>query len=242
MRYILRKELGTFFGSMASYLVLSIFLIMLGLLVWVFPDTSVLNYGYSDLSTLFSLAPYVFLFLVPAITMKMFADEARNGTMELLLTKPLRDWSIILSKYLAALLIILVALVPTSIYYFSVYELGSPPGNIDSAGVIGSYIGLYLLAAVFCAAGLFASSLTENQILAFLLGAFLCFLIYSGFYAFSKMELPGNMAFLIERIGILYHYDAMSKGLIDTRDVLYFLGVIAFFLALTKLKIASRKW
>jgi ABC-2 type transport system permease protein len=242
MRYILRKELGTFFGSIASYLVLGIFLTMTGLLVWVFPDTAVISYGYSDLSTLFTLAPYVFLFLVPAITMKMFADENRNGTMELLLTKPIRDWALILSKYFAGLLIILLALLPTLIYFYSVVQLGNPPGNVDDAGVMGSYIGLFLLAAVFCAAGLFASSLTENQILAFLFGAFLCFLIYNGFYAFSRLQLPGDWAFFIERIGILYHYESMSRGLIDSRDVLYFLGTITVFLSLTKLKIASRKW
>jgi ABC-2 type transport system permease protein len=242
MKQIFYKEIGAFFGAIASYLVLAIFLIMTGLLMWVFPDTAVLNYGYADLDTLFSLGPYVLLFLVPAITMRMFAEENRSGTMELLLTKPLRDWSIITGKYLAGLVIIFVALAPTLLYYYSIYQLGNPPGNIDSAGAAGSYLGLYLLAAVFCAAGIFASSLTENQILAFLLGAFLCFLIYSGFYAFSRLELPGETAFVVERVGILYHYDAMSKGLLDSRDIFYFAATITVFLSLTKLKIASRKW
>ncbi|MGE0930013.1 gliding motility-associated ABC transporter permease subunit GldF [Peijinzhouia sedimentorum] len=242
MRRILAKELNAFFSSIAAYLVLGIFLVVTGLLMWVFPDTAVLSYGYADMSTLFTFGPYIFLFLVPAITMRLFAEENKGGTMELLLTKPLRDWDIIVGKYFAGIIIILVALIPTLIYYYSVYALGNPVGNIDSAGVTGSYIGLFLLAAVFCAAGLFASSLTENQILAFLLGAFLCFLIYAGFDGLSRMSLSGSAAYMMERIGILYHYEAMSKGLLDSRDIYYFICTILLFLFLTKMKISSRKW
>jgi ABC-2 type transport system permease protein len=160
---ILRKEINSFLSSLVAYIIMALFLTGMGLFIWVFPDYNVLDYGYADLSTLFNMAPYIFMFLIPAVTMRSFAEEKKGGTLELLLTRPLTDWDIILGKYLACFLLILFTLLPTLIYYVSVYLLGNPEGNIDSAGVFGSYVGLLLLAAVFTAIGIFASSISENQ-------------------------------------------------------------------------------
>lgn len=162
------------------------------------------------------------------------------GTLELLLTKPLSDWNVVLGKFLATCALVLLALLPTFIYYYSVYLLGNPVGNVDSAGVMGSYLGLALLAMVFCAVGLFASSLTSNQIVSFILAAFLCFIIYTGFESVSSFG--GNAALLIKQVGIIYHYESLSKGLIDSRDVIYFLSVAGFILLTTKVVISSRQW
>lgn len=239
MIQVFAKEFNSFLNSLIAYMVIGVFLTGIGLLMWVFPDTSVLEYGFADMDTLFSMGPYVFIFLVPAITMKSFAEEKKLGTLELLLTKPLSDWDVVLGKFLAAFALVLLALVPTVIYYMSVYQLGNPVGNIDSAGVWGSYIGLALLAMIFCAIGLLASSLTTNQIVSFILAAFLCFLIYTGFDSLATF---GNNALLIKQLGILYHYDSLSKGLIDSRDVVYFISITAFILVATRTVIGSRQW
>ncbi|MCW5911752.1 MAG: gliding motility-associated ABC transporter permease subunit GldF [Cyclobacteriaceae bacterium] len=239
MIQVFTKEFNSFLNSLIAYMVIGVFLTGIGLLMWVFPDTSVLDYGFADMDTLFSMGPYVFIFLVPAITMKSFAEEKKLGTLELLLTKPLSDWDVVLGKFLAAFALVLLALAPTVIYYFSVYKLGNPVGNIDSAGVWGSYIGLALLAMVFCAIGLLASSLTTNQIVSFILAAFLCFLIYTGFDSLATF---GNNALLMKQLGILYHYDSLSKGLVDSRDVIYFISVTALVLVITKTIIGSRQW
>lgn len=239
MIQVFAKEFNSFLNSLIAYMVIGVFLTGIGLLMWVFPDTSVLEYGFADMDTLFSMGPYVFIFLVPAITMKSFAEEKKLGTLELLLTKPLSDWDVVLGKFLAAFALVLLALVPTVIYYLSVYQLGNPVGNIDSAGVWGSYIGLALLAMIFCAIGLLASSLTTNQIVSFILAAFLCFLIYTGFDSLATF---GNNALLIKQLGILYHYDSLSKGLIDSRDVVYFISITAFILVVTRTVIGSRQW
>jgi ABC-2 type transport system permease protein len=214
----------------------------MGLLMWVFPDTSVLDYGYADMDTLFLLGPYVFIFLVPAITMRSFAEEKKAGTIELLLTKPVSDWDIILGKFLANFALVLFALVPTVLYFYSIYALGNPVGNIDTPGVIGSYIGLAFLGAIFCAIGVFASSLTSNQIVAFIVAAFLCFLAFLGFDSISSLDLWATSALLIKQLGILYHYDSMRKGLLDTRDVVYLLSVIFLMLSMTRLILGSRQW
>ena len=242
MIQILKKEIKSFLNSLIAYLVIAVFLISMGLLMWVFPATSVLNYGYADMSTLFGLAPYVFMFLIPAITMRSFAEEKKGGTLELLFTRPLTDWQIILGKYLAGWIIVILALVPTLIFYFSIYQLGSPVGNIDSAGVIGSYIGLVLLGAVFTSIGIFASAITENQIIAFIIAAFLCFIFFEGFGALSSLNIWGQASDYIAGLGILYHYQAMSRGLIDSRNLIYFLSVIALMLLFTRLVLGSRKW
>ena len=242
MKEIFFKEVNGFLNSLIAYIVLSVFLIGTGLLVWVFPETSVLNYGYADLETLFSFGPYVLLFLIPAITMRMFAEEKKGGTMELLFTRPLTDWQIILGKYFSSLFLLLLALLPTLLYYYSVYQLGIPEGNIDTAGVAGSYIGLFLLGAAFASTGIFASSLTENQIVAFLIAIFLCFILYSGFSSLSAIDVWGTGSYVIQQLGILHHYNALSRGLIDSRNIVYFVSLIILMLSFTKLVLSSRKW
>ncbi|MEQ8927215.1 MAG: gliding motility-associated ABC transporter permease subunit GldF [Fulvivirga sp.] len=242
MIQILSKEINSFLNSLIGYIVISVFLTGIGLLMWVFPETSVLEYGYADMETLFSLGPYVFMFLIPAITMRMFAEEKKAGTMELLLTKPLTDWQIILGKYLSGFILVVVALIPTLIYYFTIYQLGNPVGNVDMAGVIGSYIGLVALGAVFTSIGILASLITTNQIVSFIIAVFLCFFIYTGFESLAAINVWSSSALFIEQLGILYHYRAMSKGLIDTRNLIYFLSVLAFMLMLTKLILGSRRW
>lgn len=242
MIHVLSKEFSSFLNSLIAYIVIGVFLTGMGLLVWVFPEFSVIDYGYADLNTLFALAPYVFVFLIPAITMRSFAEEKKAGTVELLMTKPLSDWDVILGKFFACFLLVLFSLLPTLIYYFSVYMLGNPVGNVDSAGVTGSYIGLALLGGVFCSVGIFASSITPNQIVAFITAAFLCFLLFSGFDSIGSINLWASNALLIKQLGILYHYESMSKGLIDSRDLVYFLSVIFLMLLLTKIVLGSRLW
>lgn len=242
MIQIIAKEFNGFLNSLIAYVVIGVFLTGMGLLMWVFPETSVLEYGYADMGTLFSLGPYVFIFLIPAITMRSFAEEKKSGTIELLLTKPLTDWDIILGKFFASFLLVLVALLPTLIYYLSIYTLGNPIGNIDTPGVIGSFIGLSLLGGVFCSVGIVASSITSNQIIAFILAAFLCFILFTGFESMASLNLWSANALLIKQFGILYHYDALSKGLIDSRNLIYFLSVGAFMLLITKIILSARSW
>jgi ABC-2 type transport system permease protein len=239
---ILIKEINVFLNSLIAYVIIGVFLTAIGLLLWVFPDTSVLDYGYADMGSFFTLCPYIFMFLIPAITMRMFSEENRNGTMELLLTRPLRDIDIIMGKYLAGLFLVVFSIIPTILYYFTISYLGSPVGNIDTAGVIGSYFGIFLLGAVFSSIGIFCSSFTENQVIAFVVAVFACFLLYFGFSALSAISSFGNIADGIEQMGMLYHYQSMSKGLVDTRDVIYFLSIIAAMLMTTNLLLRSRKW
>jgi len=234
------KEVNGFLDSLIAYIVIGVFLTGMGLLMWVFPDTNVLDYGYADMGTLFSLGPYVFMFLIPAITMRMLAEEQKSGTLELLLTRPLTDLQVILAKYFAGFFLVIFSVIPTLIYYYSISQLGNPPGNLDSAGIFGSYIGLLLLGGVFTSIGIFASSVTENQIISFILAVFLCFFIFSGFDNVSGIW--EDFALEIAQLGILYHYEAMSRGLIDSRDLAYFIGVIALMILLTTLNMARRKW
>jgi ABC-2 type transport system permease protein len=237
-----RKEVAGFLNSLIAYIVISVFLTGIGLLMWVFPQTNVLDYGFADMETLFGLAPYVFMFLIPAICMRLFAEEKKAGTMELLFTRPLRDMEVILGKYFAGVFLVLFSLLPTLIYYYSVYQLGNPKGNLDTAGIMGSYVGLLLLGSFFTALGVLASSLTENQVVAFILGAFLCFISYDGIDALASMETLGSLGHAIERLGVVYHYNALSRGLMDSRDILYFISVTMAALLVTKLIIGSRKW
>jgi ABC-2 type transport system permease protein len=242
MYRILIKEVNSFLNSLIAYVVISVFLAGVGLLTWVFPETNVLDYGFADLGVLFSFAPYVFMFLIPAIAMRSFAEEKRSGSLEMLLTKPLTDFQIIMGKYLAGFLLVLFAILPTLIFYFSVYQLGNPVGNVDSAGVAGSYVGLILLGGVFMSIGIFASSITENQIVAFITAVFLCFVLYSGFNSVAQINTLGGWSLALEQMGILYHYQSMSKGLLDTRNLAYFLSVVAIMLMSTNLVLKSRKW
>ncbi len=242
MLQVLSKEFSSFLNSLIAYVVIGVFLLAMGLLVWVFPETSVMDYGYADMQTLFSLAPYVFVFLIPAITMRSFAEEKKAGTMELLFTKPLSDWDIILGKYFSTFLLSLFALLPTLVYYYCLYRLGNPIGNLDTPGIIGSYIGLSMVAAAFCAVGIFASCITPNQIVAFVVGAFLCFLLFSGFESISALPFWSANALAVKQWGVLFHYESMSRGLIDTRDLIYFFSLVLLMLSITKLILGSRQW
>ncbi len=242
MIQIFKKEFNSFLNSLIAYIVIGVFLTAIGLMTWVFPATSILDYGYADLDSLFSFGPYVFIFLIPAITMKSFAEEKKMGTLELLFTRPVTDIEIILGKFLASFALVLIALLPTLIYYYSVYQLGNPVGNIDTPGAIGSFIGLALVGATFCTIGVFASALTSNQIVAFILSAFLCFLFYNGFDSFASLPLFGQQALFVRQVGILYHYESISRGLIDSRDLIYFLSISWLMVLLTKITIGSRQW
>ena len=242
MIQIFKKEINSFLSSITAYIVVSVFLIAIGLFMWVFPDTSVLNYGFADMDTLFSFGPFVLMFLVPAITMRMFAEEKKSGTMELLLTQPLTDYQIIFGKFLAGFSLVFFSVAPTVIYYFSIYNLGNPPGNIDTAGIVGSYLGLLLLGMIFTSIGLLASSLNDNQVVSFLTAIFLCFIFFSGFDYMAALAIWGRLASLIEKMGILYHYRFLSKGLIDLGNVVYFISITALMLFLTKFVLSSRKW
>jgi len=205
-------------------------------------DFNILDFGYASLDGLFMIAPFVFLFLIPAITMRSFADEKKSGTIELLLTKPLTDLQIVLAKYFAGVILVLFAVVPTFFYLFSVYQLGIPKGNIDMGGTWGSYIGLFFLGASFVSIGLFASSITNNQIVAFLIAVFLSLFFYVGFDFIYSLDMFGRVDLLVQSLGINAHYTSLSRGVIDTRDVLYFLSLIAVFVMFTKLSLESRKW
>jgi ABC-2 type transport system permease protein len=242
MVQVLIKEFSSYLNSLIAYVVIGVFLTGIGLLMWVFPETSVLDYGYADMDTLFSLGPYVFIFLIPAITMRSFAEEAKAGTLELLLTKPLSDWNVILGKFLACFLLVILSLIPTVIYYLSVYALGAPVGNIDTAAVLGSYIGLILLGAVFCAIGIFSSSLTTSQIVSFIISAFACYIFFAGFESISLVNVWSEHSLFIKELGLLYHYEALSRGLIDSRHLVYFGSVITIMLVFTRIILGARSW
>lgn len=239
MYSILKKEISSYLSSLVAYVTIGVFLLVLGLFLWVFPDTSILEYGYASLESLFSTAPYLFMFLIPAITMRSMAEERREGTFELLVTRPLTDWQIILGKYFACVLLVVFALVPTLVYYYSVNVLGAPQGNIDSGAVIGSYIGLFLLGASFCAIGLFASAITRNQIIAFTIAVFLCFFVFSGFDSLSQLLSLQNLG--LQELGITSHYESVSRGVLDTRDLGYFIVLSGFFIWLALLAVVKQR-
>jgi ABC-2 type transport system permease protein len=240
---LLSKEINSFLSSLIGYIVIVVFLAINSLFLWVFDtDFNIINSGYSSIDGLFMIAPFVFLFLIPAITMRSFADEKKAGTIELLLTKPLTDLQIILSKYFAGFLLVIFSLLPTLVYFISVYTLGFPKGNIDVGASWGSYIGLLLLGGAFVSIGLFSSTLTDKQVLAFVLSVFLCGFMYIGFELIYSLEMFGKIDLLIQSIGINAHYISLSRGVIDTRDLIYFLSLIAFFILLSKISIEKRKW
>lgn len=240
---LFRKEIYSFLNSLIGYLAIIVFLLINGLFLWVFPlGFNIIENGYASLDNLFMLAPFVFLFLIPAITMRTFADEKRSGTIEMLLTKPITDLQIIMAKYLAGVTLVFFSLLPTLIYAISVYLLGLPKGNIDMGGMWGSYLGLLFLASAFVAIGVFVSSITDNQIVAFILALVLSGFAYTGFDFISGLSLFGKADLFIMSLGIQAHYASMSRGVIDTRDVLYFLSLIIIFILLTKIVLESRKW
>ena len=231
MLALLRKEIRSFLTSLIGYIVIAVFLIVTSLFMWVFPGAmNVMDAEYATLDTLFYIAPWVFLFLIPAITMRSLAEEQKEGTLELLMTKPITDLQIILAKYLAGLLVVVIAIFPTLVYFLSVYLLGNPVGNIDAGATWGSYLGLIFLASVYV------------SIVAFLIAALISFVMYSGFQSLGTFNLFGSLDRFIIRLGMEDHYSGMSIGLIDSRDVLYFVGVSAFFILLTRLRLQARNW
>ena len=225
-----------------AYITIGVFLLVSGLLLWFFPDTSILEYGYAELNGFFSLAPFLFMFLIPAITMRSFAEERREGTYVLLASRPLTDWQIILAKYFACLTLVLFALIPTLLYYYSITQLGLPKGNIDGGAVAGSYIGLLLLGAAFAAIGTFSSSITKNQVIAFAVAVLFSFIAYSGFDSLGKIFASTVLENVFGWLSINMHFQSMSRGVLDTRDAFYFITFILVFLGLTRIVIGGRKW
>jgi ABC-2 type transport system permease protein len=237
------KEIKEFFSSITGYLVVIVFLLVNSMFMWIFRGNfNVFDIGIANIDTLFIISPWVFLFLVPAITMNMFAGELRSGTMELLLTRPLTEFQIVISKYLAAVVLVLIALIPTLFYLFSINSLADPVGNVDFGAIFGSYIGLFFLAAIYSAIGIFASSFSKNAVISFLLSVLLCYVFYLGFENLAFLGFSGKVSDFIISLGINDHYRSMSRGVLDTRDVVYFLSVISIFVFLTKLRLESRKW
>jgi ABC-2 type transport system permease protein len=243
MRSIFIKEINSFFSSIVGYVAILIFLIACGLFLWIIPDTSILGYGYATLDRFFSMAPWFLMLLIPAVTMRSFADEFRGGTIEWLSTKPLKDFDIILGKYFAALVLVVFALLPTLIYVLTIDSLSAIPDNIDTGAIIGSYIGLTFLAASFTAVGIFCSAMTSNQVVAFLVSLFACYLLYSGFEALSKIPaFTAGIDYYLSMVGMSFHYEAISRGVVDTREVIYFVSVIILFVSLTRLSLNRRTW
>jgi ABC-2 type transport system permease protein len=243
MLTLFKKEVNGFLNSLIGYIVMIVFLLITGLFLWVFPlEFNVLDFGFAGLDGLFILAPFVFLFLIPAITMRSFADEKKSGTLELLMTQPLTDLQVIMAKYFAGVVLVVISLLPTMVYYFSVYHLGLPPGNLDSGSIWGSYIGLFFLGASFVSIGIFASSITDNQIVSFILAVFISFILYMGFEFVYTFVVSGKAGLIIQSLGLSAHYSSMSRGVIDTRDLVYFASVTAIFILLTRISLESRKW
>jgi ABC-2 type transport system permease protein len=241
MGSIFLNEIRSFFNSLIAYIVIIIFLTGIGLYMWVFPET-IVDIGLAQMDMLFDAGPYVFMFLIPAITMRTFAEEKKGGTLELLLTRPLREWELVLGKYLAAFVLTIIALIPTLVYYYSIYQLAEPVGNVDSGAIIGSYVGLLFLAMTYTALGIMASSFTENQIIAFMISLFLSLFFFEGFQYISSINQWGRFAVVLSEMGFRSHFMSLSKGVIDTRDVIYFISMTGMFLLLAKMKLNSRKW
>ncbi|MDX1783375.1 MAG: gliding motility-associated ABC transporter permease subunit GldF [Aequorivita vladivostokensis] len=235
MLTIIKREINSFFSSTIGYLVIAVFLVINGLFLWVFSGNfNILDSGFADLSPYFELAPWVLLFLIPAVCMRAFSDEMKMGTLELLLTKPISLKQIVLGKYFGAVILIVIALIPTILYVFAISELGNPPGNWDVGSTIGSYIGLRFLVFAYTSIGIFSSTLSQNQIVAFIIAVFLCFALYYGFEGFT------SSTFDISNLGMKAHFDSVARGVLDTRDLIYFLSVTVFFIALTILKLKKQ--
>lgn len=233
MLSICKKELHQFFSSLTGYIAIILFLLVNGFFLFVLKDSNIFDFGYASLDKFFELAPWIFIFLVPALAMRSLAEEFKTGTFEILQTKPLSKWQIVTGKYFSILIVLLFVIVPTFIYIFTIKML-SATGNIDSGGISGSYIGLFLLAAVFAAISLCCSSFTNNAVVAFLVSAFVCLILYFGFNAISKLPVfLGKADYYIEMIGIDFHYRSISRGLLDSRDLLYFVSIIFLFLLIT---------
>lgn len=231
---IAKKEFYQFFSSLTGYITIILFLLVNAIYLFVLKDSNIFDFGYATLSSFFELAPWVFIFLIPALGMRSFADEFKSGTFETLKTSPLTKWQIVAGKYLAIIAVILIALFPTLLYVITIHSLSST-GGIDSGAITGSYIGLFFLASVFAAITIWCSSLTPNAVIAFLLSAFACIVLYFGFTAISKLPVfTGNADYYIEMLGIDFHYQSISRGVLDPRDIIYFLSIIFFFLFATQ--------
>ncbi len=236
-----KKEIRGFMVSLTGMLVMGIFLITSALLLWILPTgMNIIDNGYANLDAMFELAPFLFLFLVPAVSMRSIAEERKSGTLELLLSRPLTEFQIVLAKYLAAFSLVVLAVLPTLLFYFSVSQLAYPVGNVDSGGFWGSFIGLLFLGAAFTAIGLFGSAITDNQIVAFLVAVFLSLFFYLGFG--TIMSFFGSFGLWVNNLGMEAHYSSMSRGVLDTRDLIYFISLIAFFIFMATYSVAQKKW
>lgn len=237
---IFRKEVAAFFNSLLGYIVIGVFLIGVGLFFWIFPF-NILETGYATMDDLFEFGPYLFLFLVPAITMRAFSEEIKTGTIEFLTTKPITDWQLIWGKYLAAVFLVFFSLLPTLVFYASVYWLGEPVGNLDTGATWGAYIGLFFLGCIFAAIGIFTSALSDNQIIAFILGVFVCFFFFLAFDFLAGIKVLDTINAFFLKLGIMEHYRSISRGVIDTRDALYFLSAVGIFLIGTRIVLGEKR-
>ncbi len=243
MLSLLRKEIGHFFGSITGYFVIIVFILANSLFLWVFPGSfNIFDNGYATLESFFVISPWVFLFLVPAVTMRMFSEEKKTGTLELLITRPLTEIQVILAKYFAAVLLVLLSLIPTLIFFYSVYHLGNPIGNIDTGGTWGSFLALFFLAAIYAAIGIFTSSITDNQIVAFVLSVILSAVFYIGFDLLAALPVFSMHDTFLTFLGINEHYKSISRGVIDSRDIIYFAGLASIFLLFSRTVLQSRNW
>lgn len=243
MLTVFRKEISGFFSTLTGYLVITVFVLTNSLFMWIIPgEWNITDSGYATLDTLFQLSPWIFLFLVPAITMKMIAEEKRLGTIELLFSRPVTERSIVYGKFFAAVALVFLSLLPCAVYYITVLLAGDPPGNIDSGGTAGSFIGLFFLATIYAAAGIFASSLTNNQVAAFIIAVFICFFMFAGFDSFSYLPGLKKIDEIVSQIGINEHYKSISRGVVDFRDITYFIAGAVIFNEATRLSLLSRKW
>lgn len=236
---LVKKEINAYLNSLVAYIVIGVFLLLTGLVTWFFKDSNVLDYGFADLTSFFSLTPWILVFIIPAITMRLFSEEYRTGTIEFLFTKPLSNWQIVLSKFFAAAFVLLLLLIPTAIYYLSVYQLGNPAGNIDTAAVIGAYIGLFLMGLVIISIGIFASSLTDNQIIAFVIGATLSYVFFDGIHQFALL-LSGTAQYYLDYVSLQFHNASLSRGVIDSRNVFYLGSITVLFLFFTQLTVSKK--
>lgn len=243
MLAIFTKEINGFFSSLTGYIAIIFYLLFNSLFMWVFPgEWNVFDSGYAGLDTLFFLSPWVFLFLVPAVTMRMIAEEKRLGTIELIYSRPISEREIVWGKFLAAVALVMLSIIPCLIFYFSVYQLGETPGNLDKGATWGAFIGLFFLAAVYASAGIFASAITDNPVFAFIFAVLICFILFMGFDSFAYLPGLKKIDEFVIRLGINEHYRSMSRGVIDISDTIYFIAVAAFFNEASRLVLLSRKW
>jgi ABC-2 type transport system permease protein len=240
---LFKKEISRFFSTLTAYVVILVFLLVNSLYMWIFPgELNILDAGYATIDTLFIISPWVFLFLIPAITMRMFAEEKKTGTLDLLLTRPLSDFQIIMAKYSAALTLVIFSLVPCLVYFLSAYIIGNPPGNIDTGGTWGSFIGLFFLAATYTGIGIFSSSVADNMIISFIIAVCISFFFFTGFDYISQLNIFGRGAVIILDLGINEHYKSISRGVIYFKDIIYFISMVAIFIVLTRTILSRRRW